>query len=216
MSFYHALYGKGGDNHGEVQTLLWKNSTPKNVFDAQKISIDLTNYEGVIIEYYASANSSEQTIVSRVKLEKNITYPWGSGYRSGSENFTRNITAVDDTGVTFDNAWTASADGSVLIPYKIYGYKQYKDDIVQPVTFNYILSNRTNASESIFLYTKTTAPLDGYYKRSNIVGFQNATSNLTTEFKQLSAGDEITLTVTKSSGVQDECYMTIYYSKTGE
>lgn len=87
-------------------------------------------------------------------------------------------------------------------------------DTPAPVTFNYTLSNRTNASESISLYTVTTAPLDGYYKRSDISGFTNATSNLTKEFQYLTAGSEITLNVTKSQGVQTASSITIYYSKT--
>lgn len=220
MSKFHAIYGKGGvspepggDKHGEVQTLLWTNPNTKESFSTKKIELDLSLYNGIIVEYYDDATSSVQTIISRVKYEKNNNHTYGAGYvNSDSTGLARNITTIDDTGVTFGNAFGPSELNNFVIPYRIYGYKQYETGTIE---FNWSVSSSTNASESIFLINKYTAPLDGYYKRSEITGFTNATSNLTTEFAYKKAGDEITLNVSKSAGVQVPSVMTIYYSSKG-
>ena len=56
MSKFHAIYGNGGgtpepggDIHGEVQTLLWTNPNTKTNFDAKKVELNLSRYDGVII-----------------------------------------------------------------------------------------------------------------------------------------------------------------------
>lgn len=88
-------------------------------------------------------------------------------------------------------------------------------DTYGTIEFNWSVSSSTNASEPIALNNTYTAPLDGYYKRSEITGFTSASSNLTTEFAYKKAGDTITLNVSKSEGVQKPCNMTIYYSSKG-
>ena len=216
MSKFHAIYGKGGgtpggDTYGEVQTLLWTNSNPKENFAAKKVSLNLSEYDGVIIEYaFSIANSN---ISSRIKVEKNISYAHGGGYL-GSTNAAnaRNVTAIDDTGVTFTDNKDAATANNANIPLKIYGYKQYEAGTIE---FNWSVSSSTNASEPIALNNTYTAPLDGYYKRSEITGFTSASSNLTTEFAYKKAGDKITLNVSKSDGVQKPSTMTIYYSSKG-
>nr|DAR35706.1 MAG TPA: hypothetical protein [Caudoviricetes sp.] len=219
MSKFHAIYGKGGvspepgeDIYGEVHTLLWTNPSPNKNFSAQKVTLDLSKYDGVIIEYaFSIANSN---ISSRIKLEKNISYAHGGGFLSSTNTANaRNVTAIDDTGVTFtDNKDTDTANNN-NIPLKIYGYRQYEAGTIE---FNWSVSSSTNASETISLKNNYTAPLDGYYKRSNITGFTSANSNLTTEFAYKKAGDVITLIVSKSEGVQNPSNMTIYYSSKGD
>lgn len=132
MSLFHAIYGSGstpgGTTHGEVQTLLWENSTPKAVFNAQTVAINLTNYDGVIIEMYDKITSETQSVVSIIKLPKGITYAHGGGYKGSSDQSAtaRNVTAITDSGITFDNSWSTTSGGTLLIPYRIYGYKQYE------------------------------------------------------------------------------------------
>ena len=132
MSKFHAIYGNGGgtpepggDIHGEVQTLLWTNPNTKTNFDAKKVELNLSRYDGVIIEYAFSTNNSN--ISSRIKLEKNISYAYGGGYIGNSDTASaRNVAAIDDTGVTFtDNKNTVTANNA-NIPLKIYGYRQYE------------------------------------------------------------------------------------------
>lgn len=220
MSKFHAIYSKGGvspepgDIHGEVQTLLWTNPNTKVNFGSKKIEIDLSNYEGVIIEFLDNAGSEVQNVISRTKIEKNISYAYGGGFvPSAVSGIARNITTVDNTGVTIGNAFSNAENNAYVIPYRIYGYKQYETGTIE---FNWNVSSSTNASESIFLRNTYTAPLDGYYKRSEIAGFTNASSNLTTNFAYKRAGDEITLNVTKSAGVQNPSTMIIYYSSKGD
>lgn len=124
MAFFHAIYGSG-TTHGEVQTLLWENSSPKKAFNAQTVKIDLTNYDGVIIEFYDKITSVTQSIVSIIKVPKGITHPYGGGYKSSVDQSAsaRNVTAITDTGVTFDSSWSTTSGGDLLIPYRIYGYK---------------------------------------------------------------------------------------------
>lgn len=97
--------------------------------------------------------------------------------------------------------------------HAIYGHRQSE---TRNIEFNWSVSSSTNATETIVLNNTYTAPIDGYYKRSAITGFTNATSNLTTEFAYKKAGDEITLKVSKSAGNQVPSTMTIYYSTIGD
>lgn len=131
MSKFHAIYNKGGvspepggDTYGEVQTLLWTNSSPNTNFSAQKITLDLSKYDGVIIEYAFSTTKSQ--VASRIKLEKNITYAHGGGYFDTGVGNARNVTVIDDTGVTFTENKDSVAANNVNIPLNIYGYKRYE------------------------------------------------------------------------------------------
>lgn len=130
MSKFHAIYGKGkgGDTYGEVQTLLWENTSPKTEFPAQTVNIDLHNYDGVIIEFYDKSTAASQTVVSIIKLPKGIEHAYGCGYKGVSEQAAaaRNVSSITDTGVTFENSWSSSSSSYLLIPYRIYGYKQYE------------------------------------------------------------------------------------------
>ena len=129
MSKFHAIYGKSGDTpspgpsgntYGEVQTLLWENSSPKVNFGNKKIELDLSTYDGIIVEYLDNSSSSVQTIISRLKVGKNITNNYGAGFVSGVESgVARNITAVDDTGVTLGNAFSSTEKNAYVIPAKI-------------------------------------------------------------------------------------------------
>ena len=134
MSKFHAIYSKGGvspepggDAHGEVQTLLWTNPNTKVAFGNKKIEIDLSNYDGVIVEFLDNASSSVQNVISRIKVEKNVSHANGGGFvSSGTSGVARNITAVDNTGVTIGNAFSSNENNAYVIPYRIYGYKQYE------------------------------------------------------------------------------------------
>ena len=102
----------------QIGDLLWTNPKPNAVFTGQKISVNLAKSKGVIVEFMLSSNT--QIISSRQLLYKNDTM-FGVGYIAGENATSRNITAIEDDGVTFSNGKSISSDDNgVLIPYKIY------------------------------------------------------------------------------------------------
>lgn len=158
MSKFHAIYGKGGvspepggDTYGETQVLLWTNSNPNTNFSAQKVALDLSKYDGVIIEYAFSIVKSQ--VASRIKLEKNISYAHGGGYFDTGAGNARNITKIDDTGVTFtENKDTVTAN-NVNIPLKIYGYRQYvKETLTSAISGQKILTANTDINIGVGNY----------------------------------------------------------------
>lgn len=131
--FYHALTGNGGATPTEdlEPVLLWENSNPRALFAAQTISLNLTDYAGVIIEFYAE--DDKQTLAARSYLKKDDVIN-GSNFGTGHTDATstaasRNYT-INNDGVTFSSGYFSnSASTEVLIPYRIYGVKSY---VVEP------------------------------------------------------------------------------------
>ena len=132
--FYHALTGNGG-TEDLSPVLLWENSNPTAEFAAQTISLDLTDYAGVIVEF----NESDvmQNLAGRLYCKKTDNYSRyvGVGYSANVQSnvaaYARNIIKVDNNGVEFGTSVTNSAANNqkILIPIKIYGVKKY---IVEP------------------------------------------------------------------------------------
>lgn len=132
MSKFHAIYGKGGDTpspgpggdtYGEVQTLLWENPNPKLDFAPQKVTIDLSEYDGCIIEFNADASAT--LLGTRIKSGKTSI---GGGFTSvnADGSFSRTSVIASD-GVTFNAGYlNGNISNGHCIPAKIYGYKQYK------------------------------------------------------------------------------------------
>ena len=121
--FYHALTGNGGTEDLEP-VLLWTNPSPTTEFAAQTVSLDLTDYAGVIIEFH---QTDTQSFGTRTYIKKNDTVNGitGAGYVDGSNTngLARNVT-VTDSGVVFG---TGNID---CVPNKIYGVKEY---VVEPI-----------------------------------------------------------------------------------
>lgn len=133
MSKFHAIYGKGGvspepggDKYGEVQTLLWTNSSPTTNFNAQTIELDLTNYDGVIVEFASTVRETLGVYTSRIKVAKNVSGAIGGGFTTSTFGVARGVTSVTNSGVVFNDAHASNKDNSYMIPIKIYGYKQYE------------------------------------------------------------------------------------------
>ena len=132
--FYHALTGNGGTEDLEP-VLLWENSSPTTAFAAQTISLDLTDYTGVIIEF----NESDvmQNLAGRLYCKKTDNYSRfvGVGYvapaQSQVSTSARCVIKVDNNGVEFGNSATNNLGNNqaILIPIRIYGVKAY---IVEP------------------------------------------------------------------------------------
>ena len=59
---------------------------------------------------------------------------FGSGYYDGGNGHGRNITAIDNSGITFGNNYYGSAENNGFVkPYKIYGVKEYVVEPFKPV-----------------------------------------------------------------------------------
>ena len=136
MSKFHAIYGKGGvspepggNTYGETQVLLWTNSKPTVEFTNKKIDIDLTSYDGVIVEFRKSTGAEDSTISGRTKAPKGNYTDFGSGYINVDyKGRGREITVVDNSGVTFSAGGGDVKNNTLMIPTTIYGYRQYKKE----------------------------------------------------------------------------------------
>ena len=219
MSKFHAIYGKGGVSpepggniYGEVQTLLWTNESPTTPFPGQTISLDLTDYDGVIVEYAPNVTNPTK-IVSRVKCAKNNSSEIGGG-NVAALGIARLIRTVDNNGVVFGDCYVSGVDYNNLIPIKIYGYKQYETGSITgevgSVNFStnadlqldknsYYLITAVNNTAIVAskgtIITKldsTTVPSSEYYGQSAIV-FTGETGivnfNMTGKAKKISVGD---------------------------
>lgn len=101
-----------------VGDLLWTNPNPTTAFTPQKLSVDLSNSKGAIIEVMISTTT--QLVCSKQLVYKGDG-PVGIGYSAGRVAQTRNIANVEADGITFETGYNANtASDTILIPYKIY------------------------------------------------------------------------------------------------
>jgi hypothetical protein len=101
--------------------LLWTNPSPNSNFEAQTISLDLSEYKYVII---VSTAVNPYDILPRssaiIPVGNYITYP---GIGLTNQRQSRNVNA-STTGIIFKNAfWADTVENNTVIPYKIYGIK---------------------------------------------------------------------------------------------
>ena len=136
--------------------LLWTNSSPTTEFITQTVDLDLTEYAGVIVEFYHG--DSQQYVSSRVYAKKtdNFSNKFGGGFVVDTA-YAKNILALNDEGIQFDNT---NPNNTACIPYKIYGVKEY---VVEPVgqlknvTEVYDLSVSGNGTTKTFTATKKSS-----------------------------------------------------------
>lgn len=132
--FYHALTGNGGATPTEdlEPVLLWENSNPAAEFAAQTVSLDLTNYAGVLVEFN-SAND-QLILATRSYLSKSDAINkdhFGAGHVGGSAGGIGRNYSINNSGVVFANAYYLNnVSNNAMIPTKIYGVKDY---VVEPV-----------------------------------------------------------------------------------
>lgn len=138
MSYFHAINGQGGSpeptpSNDHPPVLLWTNPSPTSEFAEQKVDLDLTGYIGVIVEY---APITSTAVYSRLYVKKSDTLALGNdiylggGYTqlgsSESRAYSRSITAIDDTGITFSKCVNGAAVQNFnCVPTKIYGVQEY-------------------------------------------------------------------------------------------
>ena len=131
--FYHALTGNGGTTPTEdlSPVLLWKNSNPTAEFAPQTISLNLTDYAGVIIEFRLKTDSTKINTRLYAKKNEDVDSIFGAGsyHTKGNSNAARGV-RVTDTGVTFDEGYgNMTLNNKLCIPITIYGVKDY---VVEP------------------------------------------------------------------------------------
>lgn len=100
--------------------LLWTNSNPSADFDAQTISLNLTNYTGVFVDVIGTGSDTVQntSYFSKNDIDKVV------GIFSATGAYTRTVN-VNDDGITFGIAknTNSATTNSRCIPLKIYGTK---------------------------------------------------------------------------------------------
>lgn len=136
--FYHALISKGDTPAEDLSpVLLWENPNVTESFAAQTISLDLTEYAGVIIDFNQGHTSGTMRLGNRSYLKKtdNFSTRIGAGWVTDSGTaYARNIIRVDDAGVQFSQGSNIEYN----IPIAIYGVKNY---IVEPAVGDLLWHN---------------------------------------------------------------------------
>lgn len=122
-----------------LKKLLWTNPSPLSAFAAQTLSLDLSKYDGVLIESSLSTASTLDGFRMPVFVPKDGNEYYVEAGQSkvvppasniGATIYLRLVT-VTDFGVTFSTGYAgpSSTNTSVCIPYRIYGYV-YEPDVI--------------------------------------------------------------------------------------
>ena len=119
-----SLLGSGNINiSGLEMYLLWTNASPTSAFNSQTLTIDLTDYELIVIEALAYITSSPNNGIfsSIFKKEIGVTYGIVTHYNNntgdgGVRNITFSNSSIEISASNLNN-------NSYCIPYKIYGIK---------------------------------------------------------------------------------------------
>ena len=194
---YQGIIGGGSSPVEPVDlspVLLWTNPRPGSAFGAQTVSLDLTEYSGVIIEINHSDTS--QRLATRVYAKKtdNLSV-FGCGFIADVA-ITRNILAVNNNGVQFGAVNTGT---EVCIPSKIYGVKEYVVD--SNLSKEIVPSDYVNFNAS----TGFTAVVGTYYavvqaSDNNADPTFNGATILKTGFNQrVSSGDRAYLSIIQAT-----------------
>jgi hypothetical protein len=118
----------GGSGGGMSYDLLWTNSNPSSKFDAQTVSIDLSAYSKVVVEYqmsnmYSDIGSQHQKEIFDIGENRTV---YGAFKFDGNWGYsTRRSISVTTNGVIFGQGyWNGSGDaGRQNVPLYIYGIK---------------------------------------------------------------------------------------------
>lgn len=126
MSAVSSVNGKTGTV--ELWDVVWENASPTSSFSAQTVSIDLSGYEFVIIEF--SQNTSNDDYYYGLAASVDSKTHIAIGYYGG--RMARRFATVTSTGVTFGNgqwaanynsSFTDASPDSIIVPIKIRGFK---------------------------------------------------------------------------------------------
>ena len=102
--------------------LLWTNPNPGSKFSGQTIPLDLTNYDGVIIEFNVANSVNSLLTRAYIKKSDGSQYLSAGGLYNPSNAKSRGRTvSVSNTGIVLGNGYTDATDNGACIPIKIYG-----------------------------------------------------------------------------------------------
>ena len=108
-------------------TLLWANASPNSTFIAQTVSIDLSDYDAVLIRATTSSNNISDEYYGFVNslvfvgdsIKTVMSFCSGNTNRSGHR-----MVQATSSGVTFSKCmWNATQTDGFGVPYYIYGIK---------------------------------------------------------------------------------------------
>jgi hypothetical protein len=102
--------------------LLWTNDNPSSNFPGQTITLDLNNYDGVIIEFNVA--KSVNSLLTRAYITKNDNSQYlsvGGLYNPSNAKSRGRTISVNNNGITLGNGYTDATDNGACIPIKIYG-----------------------------------------------------------------------------------------------
>ena len=184
---YQGIVG-GGSSPVEPEdlspVLLWTNPSPTSAFAAQTVSLDLTNYIGVIVDFINDDVNYTRSRVYAKKSDSFSSFPIGAGYVSSTNAYSRNIVNVSDTGVQFSDAATTSAQNQFVIPFKIYGVKEY---VVEPVgTQMKISASSNNGTENFGNLTIENCK----FNKLKIISYENI-ENSFADYPQITVGEAV-------------------------
>lgn len=110
-------------NVGIVLDLLWTNSAPTSSFSAQTVSVDLTEYALVIIEFRIDNSSNNNTFSNVCASYTKYTANIGGQPTSSQAQIWRAYT-VSGSGIAFDVGGAGgSTNNQYCIPLYIYGVR---------------------------------------------------------------------------------------------
>ena len=188
--FYHALTGNGGATPTEdlEPVLLWTNPSPRSDFATQTVSLDLTDYTGVIVEFNANTDTSNYTTCTRVFCKKGDPNYFGGGAALAGSTLGR-VLQIRDEGVFFGEGFlaTSKANGNA-VPIKIYGVKEY----VVEVDYGKHYVEWTAANSPYVL--ETDKPVQMIYFKSSSTASEYITAYLNDDGTYSSYGTGFTFT----------------------
>lgn len=123
MAYFKARVSGSSTNE---PVLLWTNPSPTSTFAAQTVSIDLTDYEALLIytKGATSKNTYHYNYVKKTEIGK-----WILADYQGDVHYAtlRQITNITNSGITFGTGyygWTSYNNNNECIPAEIYGLKK--------------------------------------------------------------------------------------------
>lgn len=114
------LMKRGGSQPLRAE-LLWENASPSNAFEAQTVELDLSIYDVIRIEFFATNNAHRiQTIELRNVVDQVTDLFWSSIYNG---KYYGRVATIKNNGIQFGEASQApnTAVTTHCIPFRIYG-----------------------------------------------------------------------------------------------
>lgn len=112
-------------NPNKKWKILWENQSPTSSFAAQTVSLDLQNYDVIMVHFLRDTDGSQLS----ASVMGFVGEAWGAcGFVDVTQHIGKRQTILEADGITFQDAVTSNTYGSVtvdntkMIPYRIYAY----------------------------------------------------------------------------------------------